>query len=173
MRASRLLIVLTAAVVLAAACNGKQTIQQPGASISIMPRPEWASRLAHVNKDGDLEVTGATTVDDPSLARRQAAMDGAALAASVIRLAAQRASRSQGTSRDGAATTSNMEIVSLSVNVTMQELVPGDVYFDKVNGATYVLSRMPKRAYLRILNRYDASVAESALREAVKDSVRH
>ena len=47
-----------------------------------------------------------------------------------------------------------------------------DVYFDKVNGATYVLSRMPKRAYLRILNRYDASVAETALRDAVKDSIR-
>lgn len=169
MRRPAVIVVLAAATV-GAAC-AKRTVEQFGAPISIEGRPEWTSRLARVNRDGDLEVTGTTKVDDPSLARRQAAMDGAALAASVIRQAAQRASRSQGTARDGAATTSNSELVSLNVNVALQELVPGDVYFDRVNGATYVLSRMPKRAYLRVLNRYDASVAETALREAARDSV--
>ncbi len=169
MHRSAVLVVIASA--LGVACAGKRTVEQFGAPISIELRPEWTSRLARITSDGDLEVTGATKVDDPSLARRQAAMDGAALAASVIRQAAQRASRSQGSSRDGAATTSNSELVSLSVNVALQELVPGDVYFDRANGATYVLSRMPKRAYLRILNRYDASVAETALREAVRDSI--
>ncbi|HEX4682156.1 MAG TPA: hypothetical protein VH277_05575 [Gemmatimonadaceae bacterium] len=153
-------------------CAAKQIISQQGAAIGLLDRPEWTSRLARITRDGDLEVTGAAAIDDPSLARRQAAMDGAALAATVIRQAAQRAARDQGTAHDGSATTTNTEVVSLSVNVAMQELVPGDVYFDKVNRATYVLSRMPKRAYLKILNRYDAAIAEAALRETVRDSVR-
>lgn len=154
-------------------CGRTHTVEQEGAAVSIAPRPDWTARIASLDPEtGDLLVSGVTRVDDPSFARNQAALDGAAIAATVIQAAAQRLSRTQQSSTGGAASTTDAnEERQLQVSVVLQELIPGPVYYDRLNRATYVLSRMPKAAYLAHLRQYQSAAAEDAVRASARETL--